>query len=633
MSKSSTISSLPQSLLRLSTAGSVDDGKSTLIGRLLFDCGSVYEDYLIATQKTTRRIGLKEEQALALITDGLRAELEQGITIDVAYRYFSTPKRRFILADTPGHEQYTRNMATGASTADLCIILIDASKGVLPQTKRHAFIASLMGVPRLLIAVNKMDLVNYSQSVFNHILDDFSIFSSKLGIQEVYFIPICALHGDNVATPSRHLGWYHGSTLLNYLETVHVSGDGNHVDFRFPVQYVLRYNGTSRAYAGQVVSGAICTGEEIIVLPSMRRSIVRSIQSWEAELQSKEQAEIGQSISLVLEDDLDIGRGDILVRPNNIPHQRHHFEAMIVWLDDVAMDMHTEYLLRHTTQETKCYIDDISYRIDINTLKRIKAAPLQLNEIGRLAFTSVRSLSLDTYKQNRATGNFILICPTTFNTVAAGMVIDRLPEDYRTKISFDKRVLHKEYSLVSADERVARALVHPITVWLIGLSGSGKSSLAREVERSLFNQQQLVFCLDGDNLRLGLNRDLGFSREDRRENLRRAAEVAKLMNQAGVTVLASFITPFEDDRQNIRQIVGDEQFLLVYLDTSLEVCEARDPYGLYSKSRRGELREFTGISSPFETPLNYDLKLDTGEISLHQCTELLLSLMLPKMKL
>ena len=617
-------------LLRLSTAGSVDDGKSTLIGRLLLDCDSLCDDYLAAAKKTTRRIGLGEDLALALITDGLRAELEQGITIDVAYRYFSTAKRRFILADTPGHEQYTRNMATGASTADLCLVLADASKGILPQTKRHAFIAALMGVPRLLLAVNKMDLVNYSESVFEDICNDFSEFSAKLGLQDIRFIPVSALHGDNVVSPGENMPWYRGETLLNYLETVHISGDGNQVDFRFPVQYVLRVSGTSRAYAGQVASGSIRRGDEIVALPSMQRSKVSSIQSWDAGPEGLERAVMGQSIALALEDEIDIGRGDMLVRSNNIPHQRSHFEAMIVWMDDQAMDPHKEYILRHTTRETKCYLDKVLYRIDINTLGRSKAAPLQLNEIGRAAFTSARPLAVDTYKQNRATGNFILIDPATFNTSAAGMIIDRLPEEVRIALTAEEKTLHLEASSVSLSERRERAETIPLTVWLAGLSGSGKSSIARAVERRLFDLSHSVFCLDGDNLRLGLNRDLGFSREDRKENLRRAAEVAKLMNQAGVTVLASFITPFEEDRQNIRAIIGQDNFILVYLSTPLEVCEARDPHRLYQKARRGELREFTGISSPFEIPLQCEIILNTAETSLEECAERVIERILGK---
>ena len=610
------------SLLRFSTAGSVDDGKSTLVGRLLYDTGNIFDDHLDALEQRARREG-GGPLSLALLTDGLKAEREQGITIDVAYRYFSTPKRRFILADCPGHEQYTRNMATGCSTADLTILLVDARYGVVTQTKRHSFISALLGTPRIVIAVNKMDLVDYSEKVFENIRQDYTAFASKLGIREVRFIPISALLGDNVVTKSTSMPWYHGETVMEYLETVYIGSDANLVDFRFPVQYIVRPHQDYRGYAGQIASGEIRVGEEVMALPSMRRSTVASIDLYNPDpsKRSLTSATSPLSVCITLTDDIDIARGDMLVRPGNVPHTADSFDAMVVWGSDTEMDPAKAYLIQHTSRRAKAYVDDIKYRVDVNSLSRMSPAPLCANDIARIHVRVSTPLFVDSYRINRATGNFILIDPDTFHTVGAGMILDRagqhgLDDDAKTPA---ERNLHLEGSLVSRAQREARANTPARTVWLTGLSGSGKSSIARALERKLFDAGLPVYRLDGDNLRSGLNSDLGFSAADRKENIRRAAEVAKLFNDAGVTVLCSFISPFAEDRARAREIIGSEYFLEVYLETPLEVCEMRDPHGLYKKARSGGLPEFTGITSPYEAPVEAALTLNTATLPLESC--------------
>ncbi|MBN8550103.1 MAG: adenylyl-sulfate kinase [Deltaproteobacteria bacterium] len=620
-----------RTILRLSTAGSVDDGKSTLIGRLLMDLHAIHEDTIASVAKTSKKLGVVEEMSLALVTDGLRAEQEQGITIDVAYRYFTSKKRRFILADSPGHEQYTRNMATAASTADLTIILVDATKGILPQTKRHAFVASLMGVPRLLVAVNKMDLVGFSESTFEAICASFSEFAAKLGIREVRFIPISALQGDNVVEQSTRIPWYRGETILEYLEHVYIGGDRNMVDFRFPVQCVIRGDGVYRGYAGRIASGSIQAGEEIMVLPSLRRSKVKKIEYFGSGPEGLQKAQSPQSVLLCLEDEIDIARGNVIVRPQNAPPLKTHFEAMVVWMSETPLDASRQYIVRHTTAEAKVYIDQIAYRIDVESLARNSTETLKLNDIGRIAFTSSKPLAIDPYQKNRATGNFILIDAETFATVAAGMEIERMPEEMRSKLRRSEN-LHREDGLISDVERRGRTKSKAMTVWLSGLSGAGKSSIAKALERKLFDLEIPTYRLDGDNLRGGLNRDLGFSQEDRSENLRRAAEVSKLMNEAGLVVLASFITPREADREVIQSVLGPEKLLSVYLSTPLSVCEERDPHGLYKKSRAGLIREFTGVSSPFEEPANPDLSINTADRTIEQCAEEIAEVLLRRAK-
>lgn len=620
------------SLLRFSTAGSVDDGKSTLIGRLLSDSKNVYEDHIAALEKKAQKRG-DQQIDLALLTDGLKAEQEQGITIDVAYRYFSTPKRRFILADTPGHEQYTRNMATGSSTADLTIILIDARKGVLTQTKRHSFIASLLGVPRLLVAINKMDLVDYSQAVFEEIKGSYSEFAEKLGIKQITFVPVSALKGDGIVDRGVNMPWYSGETVMEHLENVYVGGDRNHVDFRFPVQYVIRPDQDYRGYAGQIRSGHIKVGDEVVALPSLRRSRVKSIDYMDSDPAKRklESAEAPASVAITIEDEIDISRGDMLVRANNIPQVRREFEAMMVWMSETPMDCSKSYIVMHTSRQTKCYVSSVSYRIDVNTLHREVGRSLNLNEIGRVSLTTKTPLFIDPYERNRATGNFILVDQESLLTVAAGMVIDRQPGDVARLVSGVEvseprsAFIHREDGEITRERREALFGFKAVTIWCTGLSGSGKSTLAKELEARLFALGRPVYRLDGDNLRFGLNNNLGFTKEDRRENIRRAAEVAKLFNEAGISVICSLISPMQIDRQRARDVIGAERFIEVYLSTSLEECERRDPHGLYKRARAGEIAEFTGISSPYEPPESPTVTLDTAKCSLKECVDLLLA--------
>lgn len=625
--------SAKSSLLRFSTAGSVDDGKSTLIGRLLHDSKNILEDHLHSLKKGAPSKEAGEPFNLALVTDGLRAEREQGITIDVAYRYFSTAKRRFILADSPGHEQYTRNMATGASTADLTIVLVDARKGVITQTKRHSFIASLLGVPRLLLAVNKMDLVDYSEKVFNLIKNEYSEFAAKLGVRDLRFIPVSALQGENIVHPGANMPWYRGETIMDYLENVFVGADTNMVDFRFPVQYVIRPHQNYRGYAGQIRSGSIRVGEELMVLPSRRCSKVKSIDylSPDPAKRSLQTAYAPMSVSLTLEDEIDISRGDMLVRPQNAPSAVNEFEAMVVWMGERPMDPKRSYIALHTTRQTRAYIDEVKYKVDVNTLSRHESNALHLNEIGRVSFRSKNPLFLDPYSKNRSTGNFIIVDEEDFLTVGAGMIIDRLPHEGRAPAKLDASGeikvkatnLHEEKGLISRQDREELSGHRAVTLWFTGLSGSGKSTIAKALEHNLFVSKRPVFRLDGDNLRTGLNKDLGFSAEDRKENIRRAACVAKLLNDAGVTVIASFISPFASDRAQAAEIIGADNFIEVYLETALEVCEKRDPHGLYQKAREGKIIEFTGISSPYEAPLNPAIKLDTSATDAESCAKLI----------
>ncbi|TMD02506.1 MAG: sulfate adenylyltransferase subunit CysN, partial [Chloroflexi bacterium] len=569
--------SAAKDLLRFSTVGSVDDGKSTLIGRLLHDTKSIYEDHLHALKADSARVGTGPELDFALLTDGLKAEREQKITIDVAYRYFSTPKRNFIVADTPGHEQYTRNMATGASTANLAIILIDARHGILTQTRRHSFIASLLGIPRLLIAVNKMDLVGYSHEVFDRIVSDYRDFATRLGVPDLTFIPLSALKGDNVVERSKNMPWYHGQSVLEYLEDVYIGSDRNLIDFRLPVQCVVRPNLDFRGFSGQIASGIVQVGDEVVVMPSMKTSRIASILSFAGE---HDHAFAPMSVTVTLEDEIDISRGDMLVHPRNLPRVQANFEAMVVWLAEEPMHPDRAYVVKHTTRTTKASIHKIEYRIDVNTLSRMSPAPLAMNEIGRVVFQATRTLFLDSYARNRCTGGFILIDPVSNNTVGAGMVIDRMPESQlRAPLAGappKSENISREEGRVAAADRGRLLGQRAITIWLTGLSGSGKSSIAKEAERRLYAAGHHVYVLDGDNLRFGLNRDLSFSKADRTENIRRAAEVARLFNDAGTIVLVPVISPFKQDRQDARRIIGEGRFCEVHVSTPLEICEARD---------------------------------------------------------
>lgn len=595
-------------LLRFLTCGSVDDGKSTLIGRLLYDAKMIYEDQLEAIKKDSVRHGTTDtEFDPALLTDGLKAEREQGITIDVAYRYFSTAKRKFIIADTPGHEQYTRNMATGASTCDLAIILIDARHGVLTQTRRHSFIASLLGIKHIIVAVNKMDLVDYSQEVFERIVKDYTDFAARLELNDVRFLPMAALRGDNVVNKSEHMPWYTGSPLMHLLEEVYIASDANLIDFRFPVQYVNRPNPDFRGFCGTVASGIVRPGDEIVVFPSRKTSRVKAIHTFEGEV---ERAMPPLAVTLTLEDEIDVSRGDMLVHPNNVPLIATHFEAMLVWMAEEPLRPGKQYFLKQTTNTTPGVITDVRYRIDVNTLHREDAAQLALNEIGRCAFALEKPIACDPYRKNRTSGAFVVIDRLTNNTVGAGMIIDR-NQSFGSIGSLGSRLNGPHDSMDPMTEREQALQQHALTIWLTGLSGSGKSSIAERLEQRLHTEGFHTYRLDGDNLRLGLNRDLAFSEADRAENIRRIAEVARLFNQAGLIVLAPVIAPFQTDRQHAAGIIGADRFFEVYVDTPLEVCEERDVKGLYQKARAGEIPDFTGISSPYEPPPTPTLRLTT----------------------
>ena len=602
-------------LLRLATAGSVDDGKSTLIGRLLFDSKGVFEDQLASVERTSKERG-HDYTDLALLTDGLRSEREQGITIDVAYRYFATPKRKFIIADTPGHAQYTRNMVTGASTANLAIVLVDARHGLLEQSRRHTFLSSLLGIRHVVLAVNKMDLVDWDEQRYTEIREEFYNFATRLDLHDVTAIPMSALRGDNVVTPSVNMPWYTGPALLSYLENVYAASDRNLVDVRFPVQYVIRPHTEEhhdyRGYAGTVASGVLRPGDDIVVLPSGKTSTIAGIEGPTGPLP---EAFPPMAVSLTLADDVDIARGDMIARPGNQPRPVQDLEAMVCWMaDEDALREGREYVLKHTTRTTRARVVDLEYRLDINTLhSHREATELSLNEIGRVRLRAQAPLAVDEYRRNPTTGSFILIDPHTNVTVGAGMLLpSSSAEDDRANAEgtalHNERNLQRHNSLVSARQRLSAGS----TVWLTGLSGSGKSSLAVLAEQQLIAGGRPAFVLDGDNLRLGLNADLGFTLEDRTENLRRIAHVAALLAEAGLVVLVPTISPLAEHREQARAIhdVAGVEFREVYLDTPVEVCERRDPKGLYAKARAGLIRDFTGIDSPYEVPDHPDLRLN-----------------------
>ncbi len=602
-------------LLRFTTAGSVDDGKSTLIGRLLYDTKSLFEDQMAAVTEASARRG-DEYVDLALLTDGLRAEREQKITIDVAYRYFATPRRKFIIADTPGHIQYTRNMVTGASTAELAVILIDARKGVQTQSKRHGFIASLLRIPHLVVAINKMDLVDYDRQVYNQILRDYADFISKLNVQDVTYIPISALEGENVARPSTQMPWYDGPTLLHHLEHVNVGATRNLVDFRFPVQTVIRPNQNFRGFAGQIASGRIRPGEEIVVFPSGLRSRIARVVAAEGD---QAEAITGESIVLTLEDEIDVGRGDMIVRQGNLPEKSSEIDATICWMDENPLNRQAIYWLQHTTRLVRAVIPEINYRIDVDTMHREPVETLGLNDIARVKITTTDPLFYDPYAINRATGSFVLIDPYTNNTVAAGMIRGRSQQiDDLVPPAIEEKALRRRSSNVvweagalTLAQREALNGHRAAVLWFTGLSGSGKSTIAKKLEEALFNRRVHTLFLDGDNLRHGLNGDLGFSDADRQENIRRVSELARLGFSHGQVVLCSFISPFAADRAFARGLVPDGRFFEIFVKVDLEVAKRRDPKGLYAKALRGEIQKFTGISSPYEEPQNPELVVET----------------------
>ncbi|MDV6276738.1 adenylyl-sulfate kinase [Rhodococcus erythropolis] len=592
---------MPQ-LLRVATAGSVDDGKSTLIGRLLYDSKSIFEDQLEAVERSSRERG-DEYANLALLTDGLRAEREQGITIDVAHRYFATPHRKFIIADTPGHEQYTRNMVTGASTADLALILVDARKGVLEQTRRHAFLSTLLGIPHLVLCVNKMDLVGWSQERFEEIKEEFRQFAIKLDVHDLTFIPVSALLGDNIVARTENMSWYDGPSLLHHLEQVHIASDRNLIDARFPVQYVIRPQKQTdadlhdfRGYAGTVASGVFKPGDEIVALPSGFTSTVKAVHGPGGDM--IDEAFAPAAVCIELTDDLDVSRGDQLCRLNNRPQVGQEIDAMVCWLtEQTTLSENNRYSLLHTTRSTKAQIVKLDYRLDVNSLHRDeKAESLSLNEIGRISIKTQQPLMFDPYRRNRVTGSFILVDETTGNTVAAGMINGPTLKESRV-------VWHS--SEVSREERATTGG----TVWLTGLSASGKSTIAVELERRLVAAGIPAYRLDGDNLRHGLNADLGFSAEDRAENVRRVGAVAQLFADSGAVAVACLISPYREDRDRVRAAheAAGLKFVEVYVDTPIEQCEARDPKGMYAKARAGEITGFTGVDDPYEAPNSPEL--------------------------
>jgi len=614
-------------LLRFITCGSVDDGKSTLIGRLLYDSKMIYEDQLAQLENESKVHGTTGGKFdPALVTDGLRAEREQGITIDVAYRYFSTAKRKFIIADTPGHEQYTRNMATGASTADLAIILIDARHGVLTQTKRHSFIVSLLGIRHVVVTINKMDLVNYSQARFDEICEDYKQFVSRLDLPDLHFIPLAALHGENVVDPSPNMPWYRGNTLMNFLESVYIGSDRNLEDFRLPIQYVNRPNLDFRGFCGTIASGILRKGDEIMVLPSKRTSRVKRLVTQDEDL---DEAFCPQSITVVLDDEVDCSRGDMIVRPGNVPKSSNQFDATIVWLNADALLPGKSYLFKHTSQTIPGQIDSLRYRVDVNTLHRSPAPELQLNEIGRCSITLSQSIYFDAYKRNRSTGAFIIIDRLTNATVGAGMITDR--DTARPKAAWESTeqdsAKTESMTEVNPQERSARFGQSPATVLFTGLTGTGKSTIARAVERALFDQGRAVMVLDGEKMRNGVNQDLGYSVEDRSENLRRSAHIARIMNDAGLICLAAFVAPSESIRARVAELVGKDKFFVVHLTADEQVRIARDSKGHYAKAQAGVLPNFPGVSALYEAPEKADLVVDSGKNSLESCVEQVLQLL------
>ena len=616
-----------KSLLRFTTTGSVDDGKSTLIGRLLYETKAIYDDQYAAIERTSKRKGFKEVD-LAYLLDGLAAEREQGITIDVAYRYFETPKRKFIIADTPGHVQYTRNMVTGASKADCAIILIDARNGVLTQSKRHGFIISLLQIPHLIVAINKMDLVGYAEDVFNRIVEEYENYSQKLDIHDIVYIPVSALKGDNVVGKSQKMSWYDGTTLLRYLENIHITADRNLVDFRFPVQYVIRPHLNFRGFAGKIVSGTITPGEEVVILPSGNSTSIKSVVTCDGDLP---EAFSPQSVVLSLADEFDVSRGDMIVRKKNLPQIEKCLEAMICWMDEKAMTMTTPYIMKHTTKSVKAYITKIVYKIDVDTLHRKPAGTFLFNEIGRVEISTSAPIFFDSYKVNHATGSFILIDPLTNNTVAAGMIRDaaRHIEDYVDNKSGDSDKLRKSRHTIRHGlnipliDREKQNGHKAAVLWFTGLSGSGKSTIASDLEKRLFNLNCKAVLLDGDNIRNGLCSDLGFSPEDRKENIRRAGEIAKIFFEQGNIVLCTFISPFRQDRKLARSMFTKGRFIEIHVHCDIDECRRRDPNGLYKKAQAGLIKDFTGLSSPYEAPSMPELFIDTESLSLRKCVDML----------
>jgi bifunctional enzyme CysN/CysC len=598
-----------KSLLRFITCGSVDDGKSTLIGRLLYDSKMIFEDQMAALEADSKKMGTQGQNIdFALLVDGLAAEREQGITIDVAYRFFSTEKRKFIVADTPGHEQYTRNMITGASTADLAVILIDARRGVLTQTKRHSYLVSLIGIKNVVLAINKMDLVNYSKEVFDRILADYSAFAANLNIDKIVPIPISAFVGDNITERSGNTSWYRGPTLMQHLETVEVARAAVEAPFRLPVQWVNRPNLDFRGFSGMIAGGTVHAGDLVKIMPSAKQSRVARVLL-DGDLPY---ATSGQSITLTLEDEVDCSRGDVICAAENPAEVSDQFETTIVWMHEQPLLPGRTYLLKLGTQIVSASVTTLKHKVNVNTLEQVPGRELELNEIGVCNISLDRPVAFDAYEQNRDTGGFILIDRLSHETVGAGLIHFALRRAQN---------IHWQAVDVTRTARSGQKGQQAAVLWFTGLSGAGKSTIANLVEKRLFALGRHTTMLDGDNVRHGLNRDLGFTDTDRVENIRRVAEVARLMTDAGLIVLVSFISPFRSERQMARDLLPPGEFLEVHVDTPLAVAETRDVKGLYKKARRGEIKHFTGISSPYEAPENPELRIDTTKLTPEQAAE------------
>jgi len=613
-----------KSLLRFITCGSVDDGKSTLIGRLLYDSKMIFEDQLAALESDSIKHGTQgEEIDFALLVDGLAAEREQGITIDVAYRFFTTEKRKFIVADTPGHEQYTRNMVTGASTADLAVILVDARKGVLQQTRRHSWLVHLIGIRHVVLAVNKMDLVGYDQATFDAIVADYRDFAEGIGISEFTAIPISGFKGDNITprddgAPSANTPWYSGPALIQHLETVDVdNAAAQAAPFRMPVQWVNRPNLDFRGFAGLIAGGMVRVGDPVRIVPSGKTSTIKAITTFDGEL---DEAVAGQSVTLSLADEVDCSRGDVIAAAGDLPQASDQFCATFVWMDEEAMKPGRGYWLKLGTQTVTATIQPPKYEIDINSREQLAAKTLGLNAIGVAEFATDRPITFEPYEDNRQLGGFILIDKYTNATVAAGMMTFSLRRAEN---------VHWQPLAITRDDHAAMKNQKPRVLWFTGLSGSGKSTIANEVEKQLFMMNRHTFLLDGDNVRHGLNRDLGFTEADRIENIRRVGEVAKLMADAGLIVLTAFISPFRAERQMVRDMLPDGEFVEIFVDTPLEVAEGRDVKGLYKKARSGQLKNFTGIDSPYEPPENPEIRVNTVDMTPEQAARYIIDRILP----
>ena len=589
-------------LLRFITCGSVDDGKSTLIGRLLYDSKLIFEDQLAAIGADSKAFGTQgDEIDLALLVDGLQAEREQGITIDVAYRYFSTDRRKFIVADTPGHEQYTRNMATGASTADLAIILVDARKGVLTQTRRHSYIAALLGIRHVVLAVNKIDLLDYDQAPYEAIVADYRSFAKQIGLTDIRCIPLSALHGDNVFTPSDRMPWYDGPTLMEILETVDATRDLTGSPFRMPVQWVNRPNADFRGYSGTIAAGTIAPGDAVVVCPASASSRIARIVTADGDL---EQAIAGQAVTLVLEDEIDASRGDVIAKIDEAPETTDQFAAHLIWMSAEPMLPERQYLMKTGTRTLTAQVTSLRYKVNVNTLEHTAADTVELNEVAVCNFALDREIAFDSYMDNRDTGSFVLVDRFTNATVGVGMIDFALRR--ATNLSWHRMDIDKASRAKLKGQR-------PCVLWFTGLSGSGKSTAANRIEQKLQIDGRHTYLLDGDNVRHGLNKDLGFTDQDRVENIRRVAEVARLMADAGLIVLVSFISPFKSERRMARKMLEEGEFIEVFMDTPLEVCEERDPKGLYKKARAGEIKHFTGIDSLYEMPEDAEITLKSHQ--------------------